>query len=93
METPSSTYEIYIGYDDRKHDLAKTFTSLGKIIEGDQVASSILLGFLGADETQKIVMSDIQKSSIHVFLTNVLRNTDLRLKNVFQKKLCFKIRR
>ena len=75
MPALSENYQIEIEYKSSEHDLIKTFSALALFIEGDENFSNIFLRLLGEIETQKAIMTNIEFSSIKVFLRNVFRNT------------------
>lgn len=69
-------YEIYVSYSADTDDLASSFDFLSKVIKNQNKADKNMLVGLGTDLSTKVALQDIQKSSIRLFLTNLIKNTN-----------------
>lgn len=73
MQKFDSDYQIEIDYDS-KNDLAKTFSALSQIIEGEERFTNLFLKLLNEQDVQKVVLQKLETGSIKVFLRNIFEN-------------------
>lgn len=69
-------YELYVSYSAETDDLAASFEFLSKVVSNQNKADKFMLQGLEAGLSTKITLNDIQKSSIRLFLINLITNTD-----------------
>ena len=72
---PEATYELYISYDPDTDSLPASLEFLSKVVSNHSKADRLLADCLGVGLKPKIVLDDIQKSSIRLFIKNVVLNT------------------
>lgn len=72
---PQKPYELYVSYDPETDNLASSLEFLSKIINNQAKADKIMAQGFEANLTTKIVLDDIQKSSIRLFVKNIIQNT------------------
>lgn len=70
-----STYELYVSYDPDTDDLAASLDFLSKVVSNQSKADKIMARGMGEGLSTKIVLEDIKKSSIRLFIDNVIRET------------------
>lgn len=72
----ASIYELYLSYDPVNDDLANSLTALSKIISNQNKADRIMLsGLTSTEVTSRIVLENIKYDSIHLFVSNLVRET------------------
>lgn len=69
-------YVIQLDYNPETDNLANSLSALSKIVDGHAIANSILSNSFDQQITSNIALQDIQRSSIKLFIENVLKNTD-----------------
>jgi len=71
-----NTYQLYVSYDPDADDLASSLEFLSKVVSNQSRADKIMAHGMEAGLSTKIILDDIQKSSIRLFLINSVKNTD-----------------
>ena len=84
--TPTeSSYQLYVSYDAEVDDLAASLGFLSKVVANQSRADRIMAQGLEPNISTKLVLDDIEKASIRLFLTNTIKNTgedEIRKKGV-----------
>jgi len=70
------TYQLYVSYDPDVDDLASSLEFLSKVVSNQSKADKIMAQGMEAGLSTKIILDDIQKSSIKLFLINTIKNTE-----------------
>lgn len=70
-----SEYELYLSYDPETDDVATSFEFLSKILSSQSKVDRILVGGFEDGILSRMVLEDLQKSSIRVLIKNVIKNT------------------
>jgi hypothetical protein len=72
----NDSYEIYLSYDPEKDNISDSLTFLSEVIKRHEQADAILLDALEAQNAySKAIMTNIQHSSIKLFISNVISKT------------------
>jgi hypothetical protein len=85
MAVEPKPYELYVSYDPETDDLAASLEFLSKIVSNQAKADKIMAQVLvESGLTTKIVLDDIQKSSIRMKIKNTIVNT---IKNTSEDRI------
>lgn len=76
MAEEKNSYELYVSYDPDRDDLSASLEFLSKVVGNQAKADKIMSQGLEIGLSTKIVLDDIKKSSIRLFLVNVVANTN-----------------